>query len=146
MNVYSKLPSTSFSFNDVATDDAVSNDKFNGMLQQGLGAMDELMRASQFLRAEALGLPAEIHSRMPFPGPALAARVIGEATPERIATVPDVRAWFVNERGERELSFSLLSRDQPPTASTGYSASIWKKTFPHRAAPSASRVVTRAST
>ncbi len=28
-----------------------------------------------------------------------------------IANVPDVRAWFVNERGERELSFSLLSRD-----------------------------------
>ena len=28
-----------------------------------------------------------------------------------IAGVPDVRAWFVNERGERELSFSLLSRD-----------------------------------
>jgi len=34
-----------------------SNDKFNGMLQQGLAAMDELMRASQFLRAEALKLP-----------------------------------------------------------------------------------------
>lgn len=29
----------------------------------------------------------------------------------RIADVPDVRAWFVNERGERELSFSLLARD-----------------------------------
>ncbi len=29
----------------------------------------------------------------------------------KIADVPDVRAWFVNERGERELSFSLLSRD-----------------------------------
>lgn len=28
-----------------------------------------------------------------------------------IADVPDVRAWFINERGERELSFSLLSRD-----------------------------------
>lgn len=28
-----------------------------------------------------------------------------------IAGIPDVRAWFVNERGERELSFSLLSRD-----------------------------------
>jgi hydrophobe/amphiphile efflux-1 (HAE1) family protein len=28
-----------------------------------------------------------------------------------IADVPDVRAWFVNERGERELSFSLLARD-----------------------------------
>lgn len=33
---------------------------------------------------EALGLPAEIFERMPFPGPALAARVIGEATPQRI--------------------------------------------------------------
>ena len=28
-----------------------------------------------------------------------------------IADIPDVRAWFVNERGERELSFSLLARD-----------------------------------
>jgi GMP synthase (glutamine-hydrolysing) len=35
----------------------------------------------------ALGLPAEAFARIPFPGPALAARVIGEATPERIATV-----------------------------------------------------------
>jgi GMP synthase (glutamine-hydrolysing) len=37
--------------------------------------------------AEALGLPRSIFNRMPFPGPALAARVIGEATPERIRTV-----------------------------------------------------------
>jgi GMP synthase (glutamine-hydrolysing) len=35
----------------------------------------------------ALGLPDEIAERIPFPGPALAARVIGEATPERIETV-----------------------------------------------------------
>ncbi len=35
----------------------------------------------------ALGLPAELFGRIPFPGPALAARVIGEATPERIETV-----------------------------------------------------------
>jgi GMP synthase (glutamine-hydrolysing) len=35
----------------------------------------------------ALGLPTEVFARMPFPGPALAARVIGEATPERIETV-----------------------------------------------------------
>jgi GMP synthase (glutamine-hydrolysing) len=34
-----------------------------------------------------LGLPAEIFKRIPFPGPALSARVIGEATPERIETV-----------------------------------------------------------
>ncbi len=36
---------------------------------------------------KALGLPEEIFSRPPFPGPALATRVIGEATPERIALV-----------------------------------------------------------
>ncbi len=36
---------------------------------------------------KALGLPAEMFQRIPFPGPALAARVIGEATPERIETV-----------------------------------------------------------
>jgi GMP synthase (glutamine-hydrolysing) len=34
----------------------------------------------------ALGLPAELFTRIPFPGPALAARVIGEATPERVET------------------------------------------------------------
>ncbi|MCX7590260.1 MAG: asparagine synthase-related protein [Kiritimatiellae bacterium] len=37
--------------------------------------------------ARALGLPREISERPPFPGPALAARVIGEVTPERIETV-----------------------------------------------------------
>jgi GMP synthase (glutamine-hydrolysing) len=36
---------------------------------------------------KALGLPGELFERIPFPGPALAARVIGEATPERIETV-----------------------------------------------------------
>jgi len=36
---------------------------------------------------QALGLPGELFQRIPFPGPALAARVIGEATPERIETV-----------------------------------------------------------
>ncbi len=37
--------------------------------------------------AEATGLPASVFNRMPFPGPALSARVIGEATRERIALV-----------------------------------------------------------
>jgi GMP synthase (glutamine-hydrolysing) len=37
--------------------------------------------------AEALGLPTEITGRPPFPGPALAARVIGEVTPERVEIV-----------------------------------------------------------
>ncbi len=37
--------------------------------------------------AEALGLPKSIYNRPPFPGPALAARVIGEVTREKIARV-----------------------------------------------------------
>lgn len=37
--------------------------------------------------AKVIGLPALVYNRMPFPGPALAARVIGEASPERIAIV-----------------------------------------------------------
>lgn len=37
--------------------------------------------------AKALGLPASAYNKAPFPGPALAARVIGEVTPERIAVV-----------------------------------------------------------
>jgi len=50
----------------------------------------------------ALGLPPELFRRIPFPGPALAARVIGEATPERIETVR--RATVVVERllGDRD--------------------------------------------
>ncbi|MEM5871516.1 MAG: ExsB family transcriptional regulator [Candidatus Aenigmatarchaeota archaeon] len=37
--------------------------------------------------AKYLGLPKEIYDRKPFPGPALAARVIGEVTPEKIEIV-----------------------------------------------------------
>jgi len=36
---------------------------------------------------KAMGLPLELFERIPFPGPALAARVIGEVTRERIETV-----------------------------------------------------------
>jgi GMP synthase (glutamine-hydrolysing) len=50
---------------------------------------------------KALGLPAELFQRIPFPGPALAARVIGEATPERIETVR--KATTVVERLLKEV-------------------------------------------
>ena len=45
---------------------------------------------------KALGLPDELYERIPFPGPALSARVIGEATPERVETVR--KATVVVER------------------------------------------------
>jgi GMP synthase (glutamine-hydrolysing) len=37
--------------------------------------------------AKAVGLPEEIYSRPPFPGPALAARIIGEVTREKVKIV-----------------------------------------------------------
>lgn len=37
--------------------------------------------------AKALGLPESVYNRMPFPGPALAARVIGEVTSEKIEII-----------------------------------------------------------
>jgi GMP synthase (glutamine-hydrolysing) len=37
--------------------------------------------------ARELGLPQGIHQRMPFPGPGLATRIIGEVTPERVMQV-----------------------------------------------------------
>ncbi len=45
---------------------------------------------------KALGLPHDLFERIPFPGPALAARVIGKVTPERIETVR--KATVVVER------------------------------------------------
>ena len=42
--------------------------------------------------AKALELPKSVYNRMPFPGPALAARVIGEATRERLALVRQATA------------------------------------------------------
>lgn len=37
--------------------------------------------------AQALELPESIYNRMPFPGPALSARIIGEVTPEKIKLI-----------------------------------------------------------
>lgn len=47
----------------------------------------QLRKPAVRMLAKALGLPEEIYARPPFPGPALAARVIGEVTPERIELV-----------------------------------------------------------
>ena len=38
-------------------------------------------------------------------------QIEGDDLGAQLADIPDIRAWYVNERGERELSFSLLARD-----------------------------------
>jgi GMP synthase (glutamine-hydrolysing) len=49
--------------------------------------------------AKVLGLPVEITKRIPFPGPALATRIVGEVTEERLATVRAATAIVEEELG-----------------------------------------------
>jgi GMP synthase (glutamine-hydrolysing) len=46
---------------------------------------------------KALGLPAELYDRQPFPGPGLAVRIIGEATPEAARIVREACAIVEEE-------------------------------------------------
>ncbi|MBN3038535.1 MAG: ExsB family transcriptional regulator [Candidatus Omnitrophica bacterium] len=58
--------------------------------------------------AKALGLPEEIYSRPPFPGPALATRVIGEITPERIEIIK-IATQIVEEQLSETGAFQYLA-------------------------------------
>lgn len=61
-----------------------------------------------------LGLPESIYKRMPFPGPALAARVIGEASRERIALVRKTTAILEEELSNTEAFqyMAILHQDE----------------------------------
>jgi GMP synthase (glutamine-hydrolysing) len=52
-----------------------------------LEPLRELFKPDVRKVARELGLPKEISERMPFPGPALSLRVLGEVTPEKVAIV-----------------------------------------------------------
>jgi GMP synthase (glutamine-hydrolysing) len=70
--------------------------------------------------ARALGLPREIAERPPFPGPALAARVIGEVTRERVAIVRRATLIVEEELGHRG-AFQVLAvlHEDPVTGVRG---------------------------
>jgi GMP synthase (glutamine-hydrolysing) len=58
--------------------------------------------------AKAIGLPKEIFNRPPFPGPALATRVIGEVTPERV-TILRSATRIVEEELSNSGAFQYLA-------------------------------------
>jgi len=65
---------------------------------------------------KALGLPAELFQRIPFPGPALSARVIGEASPERIETVRKATAIVEKLlKGTRAFQYMAILHDDRVT-------------------------------
>ncbi|PKP54457.1 MAG: glutamine-hydrolyzing GMP synthase subunit GuaA [Candidatus Altiarchaeales archaeon HGW-Altiarchaeales-3] len=59
----------------------------HGMVLELTEPMYDLYKDEVRQVARALGLPEEISERMPFPGPGLAVRVIGDLTPERVEVV-----------------------------------------------------------
>ncbi len=61
-----------------------------------------------------LGLPEAIFNRIPFPGPALAARVIGEVTPDKIAIVRKATAIVETElKGVKAFQYlAILHNDR----------------------------------
>jgi len=71
--------------------------------------------------AKVLGLPPAISQRMPFPGPGLSARCMGEVTPERIAIVRKACLIVEQEmKGSRAFqTFGVLLADRPTGITKG---------------------------
>jgi GMP synthase (glutamine-hydrolysing) len=79
-----------------------------------LEPLRELFKPDVRKVARELGLPKEISERMPFPGPALSLRVLGEVTPERVAVVR--KATEIVEEETKKLgtfqNFAVLHNDK----------------------------------
>jgi len=79
-----------------------------------LEPLRELFKPDVRKVARELGLPKEVSERMPFPGPALSLRVLGEVTPERISIVRKATRIVEEETGELGTfqNFAVLHNDK----------------------------------